>query len=182
MTHRLLPALLVSLSLLGGCSGASEPAALAAAEPIADGEVCHVCGMVIEAFPGPKGQVFLERQGTPRKFCSTLDMFVFLRQPENETQLSHAYVHDVGKTTWASPDDEAFILASEAWYVVGHDRRGGMGHTLASFGEHEQAEAFRDSHGGNVLAYEEIDLALLGELGRADPPSGTAHGHGHAQQ
>lgn len=178
MSYRMISALAVSLALLAGCSNPSEPMALAAAEPIAEDDVCHVCGMLIEDFPGPKGQAFMAPQGTPRKFCSTLDMFVFLRQPENETQLSHAYVHDVGVTPWEAPTDGAFILASEAWYVVGHDRRGGMGHTLASFGERRRAEAFRDTHGGEVLGYDDIDLELLGELGRGEMMAADA-GHAH---
>ena len=45
-------------------------------------------------------------------------------------------------TSWGKPSDEAFILASEAWYVVGH--------TLASFAEQADAEAFREAHGGEL--------------------------------
>ncbi len=160
----LLPLLLV---LLTGCSE-SDPEALAAPLPIEDGDSCHVCGMLIQDFPGPKGEAFLKGQETPSKFCSTLELFTFLKQPENETRLSHAYVHDIGKTTWVQPADEAFIRASEAWYVVGHERRGAMGHTLASFAERGEAEAFRDDHGGRLVTYEEIDLDLLGRLGRGE--------------
>ncbi|SFT35302.1 nitrous oxide reductase accessory protein NosL [Halomonas saccharevitans] len=163
-----LPILLtLLLVLLTGCSE-SDPETLAAPVPIADGDSCHVCGMLIQNFPGPKGEAFLKGQDTPSKFCSTLELFTFLKQPENETRLSHAYVHDIGKTTWQQPADEAFVPASDAWYVVGHDRRGAMGHTLASFAERDDAEAFREEHGGQLVAYEEIDLDLLGRLGRGE--------------
>ncbi len=168
--------LLFSL-LLAGC-GESEPEALAAAQPIEAGDSCHVCGMLIEEHPGPKGEAFLEAQGEALKFCSTLDLFAFLKQPENETRLSHAYVHDIGVTPWGQPSDEAFILASEAWYVVGHDRRGSMGHTLASFAEQADADAFREAHGGELVAYEEIDLDLLGRLGRGELGGDIAEGKG----
>ncbi|MDI5892769.1 nitrous oxide reductase accessory protein NosL [Halomonas rhizosphaerae] len=162
----LLIALLASL-LLSGC-GESEPEDLAAAQPIEAGDSCHVCGMLIEEFPGPKGEAFLDSQGEALKFCSTMDLFAFLKQPENETRLSHAYVHDIGVPPWGEPSDEAFIRAEEAWYVVGHDRRGAMGHTLASFAEQADAETFRKAHGGELVAYEEIDLDLLGRLGRGE--------------
>ncbi|UYG03940.1 nitrous oxide reductase accessory protein NosL [Halomonas sp. LR3S48] len=176
----LLPLLLLTL-LLAGC-GESEPVALAAAEPIESGDSCHVCGMLIDEHPGPKGQAFLDKQGSALKFCSTAELFAFLRQPENETRLSHAYVHDVAVTPWSQPANDAFILASEAWYVAGHDQRGSMGHTLASFRERHHAEAFAETHGGELYAFDDIDLDLLarlsrGELGGSEAMGGMA-GHG----
>lgn len=169
MYRNLLPLLvsLIASLLLAGC-GESEPEALASPVPIESGDSCHVCGMLIEQFPGPKGEAFLDRQGEALKFCSTLDLFTFLKQPENETRLSHAYVHDIGVTTWGEPSHEAFIRAEEAWYVVGHGQPGAMGHTLASFAERTDAEAFRETHGGELLAYADIDLDLLGRLGRGE--------------
>ncbi len=85
--------------------------------------------------------LFMERHSDAHKFCSTLEMFVFLQQPENQAQLRHAYVHDVGVTPWEAPKDDAFIPAADAWYVVGHDQRGSMGHTLAPFSSHERASS-----------------------------------------
>ncbi|TDR56883.1 copper chaperone NosL [Halomonas ventosae] len=167
MKKLLLPLLLIVALLLAAC-GDAEPEALAAAQPIEAGDSCHVCGMLIGEHPGPKGEAFMEAQGEALKFCSTMDLFAFLRQPENETQVSHAYVHDVAAASWATPDDEAFVLASEAIYVVGHDRRGAMGHTLASFGDEADAKAFREAHGGELVGFDEIDLDLLGRLGRGE--------------
>ncbi|MDR5866884.1 nitrous oxide reductase accessory protein NosL [Halomonas koreensis] len=177
---RLLPLLLIA-PWLAGCGGEPETAALAPPQAIDAGDSCHVCGMLITEHPGPKGQAFLEGAEAPRKFCSTLDLFVFLQQPENASRLSHAYVHDIGITPWGRPADEAFIRADEAWYVVGHERRGSMGHTLASFAERQDAEAFRGEHGGEVIAYADIDLDLLGRLGRGEleADAGMAH-HGSA--
>lgn len=161
-----LAALGLSALLLAGCG--SDEVALADPEPITDGDSCHVCGMLIKELPGPKGQAFMDREQNARKFCSTTDLFAFLLQPENERRISHAWVHDVAVTPWSAPADDAFILASEAYYVVEHERRGAMGHTLASFRERHHAEAFTDTYGGRVLTFEEIDLELLTELGRQD--------------
>ncbi|PMR74608.1 nitrous oxide reductase accessory protein NosL [Billgrantia endophytica] len=188
MIRTAFTALVLSTLLLAGCGNDAGPAALAPAQPITDGDSCHVCGMLISELPGPKGQVYLNRDEAVRKFCSTTDMFAFLLQPENETQLSHAWVHDVAVTPWESPTDDTFILASEAWYVVEHERRGAMGHTLASFRERHHADAFKETHGGRVLAFDDIDLELLAELGRMDADRHNdmqrdeAHGngmHGH---
>ncbi|MCB1676548.1 MAG: nitrous oxide reductase accessory protein NosL [Halioglobus sp.] len=131
--------------------------------------------MVIADYPGPKGEAFLRGDVRARKFCSTLELFSFLRQPENHTQASHAYVHDSGATDWERPDDRFFIRAEGAWYVVGHDRRGAMNHTLAPFASRDQALKFRDEHGGEIVRYEDIDLALLGRVARGElrnSPSG----------
>lgn len=170
--RRLIPVLPLLLSL-AGCDDAPGSATLAGPQPITAGDSCHVCGMLITGHPGPKGQAYLEGAETPRKFCSTLELFVFLAQPETASRLSHAYVHDIGVTTWETPADEAFIRADEAWYVVGHDRRGSMGHTLASFAKRDDAEAFRREHGGRTLDYAGIDLELLGRLGRGEMPHGA---------
>jgi copper chaperone NosL len=166
------------LSLLLTACGDNGNTELAAPQPITDGDSCHVCGMLIQELPGPKGQAYLDRDTSARKFCSTTDLFAFLLQPENETRLSHAWVHDVGVTPWTRPDDDAFILASEAYYVVEHERRGAMGHTLAPFAEARLAEAFRDTHGGRILTFEEIDLELLTELGRLDASMQPSPHHG----
>ncbi|PWV76730.1 nitrous oxide reductase accessory protein NosL [Halomonas sp. A11-A] len=179
----------LALSLLLTACGGSGDTELAAPQPITDGDSCHVCGMLIQELPGPKGQAYLNRDASARKFCSTTDLFAFLLQPENETRLSHAWVHDVGVTPWTTPSDDAFILASEAYYVVEHERRGAMGHTLAPFAEARLAEAFQETYGGRILTFEEIDLELLTELGRRDAvmqPGGHhgetgagGHMHGH---
>nr|WP_298373974.1 nitrous oxide reductase accessory protein NosL [uncultured Halomonas sp.] len=171
-----LPSLLLVLLLvlaLAGCEQESENTVLASPQPITDGDACHVCGMTITNFPGPKGQAFMKSDPEALKFCSTLELFTFLKQPENETQISHAYVHDVGETSWQEPSDNAYIRAVDAWYVVGHDQPGAMGHTLASFGEQDQAKKFSDEHGGEVIRFEDIDLELLGELGRGELDAGA---------
>lgn len=176
----LLPVIvLVSLLLVGCNNNAADSAEKSPPQPISSDDICHVCGMVITEFPGPKGQAFMEGHSDARKFCSTLEMFIFLQQPENQAQLRYAYVHDVGITPWAAPEDDAFILAPDAWYVVNHDRRGSMGHTLAPFSSQERARQFVEVHGGEIIAYDDIDLELLARLGRGEAgdhaSSHTAH-------
>ncbi|GAB2719630.1 nitrous oxide reductase accessory protein NosL [Halomonas garicola] len=162
LAYSALAWLLAAMLLLAGCEEPT-PKALADAEPIASGDSCHVCGMTIREHPGPKGEAFMGRDEAPLKFCSTAELFTFLRQPENESQLSHAYVHDVGRTDWETPEDDAFIRADEAVYVIGHDRRGSMGHTLAPFADKNAAEAFVKDRGGKVVAFDDITLERLAQ-------------------
>tara|TARA_R110001599_G_scaffold145502_2_gene327977 strand:+ start:2954 stop:3490 length:537 start_codon:yes stop_codon:yes gene_type:complete len=171
----LLPILALTILLMTGCNNATDSAERMPPQPISGDDICHVCGMFITEFEGPKGQAFMQSHSDARKFCSTLEMFVFLQQPENQTQLRHAYVHDVGVTPWEAPKDDAFIPAADAWYVVGHDRRGSMGHTLAPFSSHEHAEQFAVVHGGEIITYDDIDLKLLTRLGRHDRSGHAAH-------
>lgn len=147
---------------LTACSG-NEEQATAKPDPVhfESGDECHVCGMVIANFPGPKGQAFTEKEQQVRKFCSTRDMFAWMLQPENVNRDHTLYVHDMAQTDWQSPDDTALIDAREAFFVVGSDRNGAMGPTLASFASEDAAQGFVMEHGGEVLAYSDITLEHL---------------------
>lgn len=132
-----------------------------ALEPVAfhDSDECHVCGMVITRFPGPKGQAV--SQDKTRKFCSTAEMLGWWLQPENQNLKAELYVHDMGRSDWNRPDDKHLIDATEAWYVAGTELKGAMGIVLASFADKQAAQALADEHDGSVLAFGEIDQALL---------------------
>lgn len=161
--------LFTALFLLTACQSDTEQSSTQAIpQTIESGDSCHLCGMIIKNFPGPKGQAFLRGDQQARKFCSTLDLFSFILQPENETQVSHVFVHDMGATDWQKPMDDFFINARNAWYVIGHDQRGAMGHTLASFAAKSNAGQFCVQHGGRIIRYEDINLTLLGQLGRGE--------------
>ena len=97
---------------LTACSG-NEEQTMAKPEPVhfESGDECHVCGMVISNFPGPKGEAITEKKQHVRKFCSTKDMFAWMLQPENENRDHTLYVHDMTQTEWEHPDDTALIDA-----------------------------------------------------------------------
>ncbi|NMZ07982.1 NosL protein [Pseudomonas proteolytica] len=161
--------LLLSL-LLVGCD---KPVAAGVGDgPVAfhPADECHVCGMVISEFPGPKGQVV--EQGAAKKFCSTAEMLGWWLQPENHHAQSKLYVHDMGRSHWDTPDDAHLIDAKTAYYVLGTGLKGAMGVVLASFAEQAVAQKVASDTGGRVLRFEEIDLALLQQ------PAGMSHsGH-----
>lgn len=95
------------------------------------------------------------------QFCSTRDMFAFIVDPENQQNIQEVYVHDMAVTPWDHPDDETYIDARQAFFVVGHRKKGAMGPTLASFSKQTDAEAFANSEGGKVYRFEQITLDLL---------------------
>ncbi|MEX1309973.1 MAG: nitrous oxide reductase accessory protein NosL, partial [Candidatus Sulfomarinibacteraceae bacterium] len=56
--------------------------------------------------------------------------------------------------------------AETAFFVAGSDVRGPMGAELVPFATREDAEAFRSDHrGAAVLAFDDIDLDTLRDLG-----------------
>lgn len=160
MVVRSLLALVLALPvLLGACDADRQDVASAGPQATPEGIECHLCGMVVTRFPGPRGQVAAGATGT-RHFCSTRDLFAWLLQPENAALARSAWVHDMAGNDWDAPADH-FTDARTAWYVWGHPRQGAMGHTLASFARKEDAEAFRTRWGGELYRYEDITLALI---------------------
>ncbi len=160
--------------LLAACS--DEPKKQINTDPVAfhAGDECHVCGMLITEWPGSKGQTINTQNGETRKFCSTVDMFSWLLQPENKTLQAKIYVHDMAKTHWDKPDDEHLTDARSAWYVIGSGLMSSMGPSLVSFGNRAAADTLAEETGGRVLSFAEIDLAVLQEIAHA--------GHEHAAE
>ncbi|MCJ8318620.1 MAG: nitrous oxide reductase accessory protein NosL [Colwellia sp.] len=129
---------------------------------IESSEECHLCGMLITRFDGPKGELFSKEQGDKAfKFCSTRDMFSYYLDPENQRNVAQMLVHDMSKMPWGTINDEHFIDAKTAWYVDGSEKTGAMGKTLASFSLQVDAQAFAKEFGGNVIAFDSISLSIL---------------------
>ncbi|MBV1790320.1 nitrous oxide reductase accessory protein NosL [Marinobacterium sp. D7] len=158
-------ALLLAPLLLSGCSdNADTVATVRRAMAIEHGEECHLCGMIIENQPGPKGQLYEREVATPHKFCSTRDLFAYLLDPEHKHRIESVFVHDMAVTPWDHPDDQTYIDARQAWYVVGSKREGGMGPTLASFADRAVAELFIEEFGGRLYRFDQIDLDLISSM------------------
>jgi len=159
---------------LAGCNEAEQSEQLL--EPVAfhSSDECHVCGMVISDFPGPKGQAV--EKGGVRKFCSTAEMLGWWLQPENRMLNAKLYVHDMGRSTWEHPDDKFLIDATSAYYVAGTSLKGAMGVVLATFADESAAKGLAALHGGRVLRFEDIDQSVLQQT------SGMSHDMpGHQQ-
>lgn len=163
VTKGFVSALVLALAaLLGGCNEQStEQQAAQRALAIESGEECHLCGMIIGNFPGPKGQLYERGHQGNMKFCSTRDLFAYLLDPEHSHNVQSVFVHDMAVTPWDHPDDETYIDAREAWYVLGSSRKGAMGPTLASFKNKEDAEAFASQYGGELARFSEVTLERL---------------------
>lgn len=153
--------LVIGLALLACSEPESEQQSLAPVAFHASDE-CHVCGMIITDFPGPKGQALSKSE--TKKFCSAAEMLGWWLQPENRIGDARLYVHDMGRSEWLKPDDSHLIDATGAFYVVGladSELKGAMGAVLASFADEQAARKLAAIHGARVLRFEEIDQAVL---------------------
>ncbi len=166
--YKLLALIVASTLLLTGLIACTDNAQQAKvvhqAVAMESSDECHLCGMLITHFDGPKGEVFRREQGDKVfGFCSTRDMFSYYLDPENKRNVAQMLVHDMSKMLWGSDsiDDKYFIDAKTAWYVAGSEKTGAMGQTLASFSQKQDAAAFAKEFGGQVLTFKEINLDVL---------------------
>ncbi len=163
----------VLLALLSACERGQD-ASVTPPEPLAfhSGDECHVCGMAITRFPGPKGQAF-DQAGTVVRFCSVAELLSWWQQPDNRRQVQVAYVHDMANADWQSPDDGQMIDARSAYYVPAPGRKGAMGAVLATFGSRAAAEQAAQQRGQPVMDFEQVLAYFAG----ADQLTGRAHPH-----
>lgn len=157
-TVRALAGLMMCL-LLTACGKPAQATYSDAAAAFHPSDECHVCGMIINGFPGPKGEVV--EPGGIKKFCSTAEMIGWWLQPENQHGNAKLYVHDMGHSPWNAPDDAHLIDARDAFYVVGTRLKGAMGVVLASFSSRRAAEKLAAEQGGHLLRFSEINQAVL---------------------
>lgn len=166
--HKISTVIIVTLMVLTSltsCSDSNEQTkVIHQAVAMESGDECHLCGMLITRFDGPKGELFRKETGEHVfKFCSTRDMFSYYLDPENKRNVAQMLVHDMSKMPWGSDsiDDKYFIDANAAWFVVGSEKTGAMGKTLASFGKQSDAQAFAEEFSGQVITFKEITFDSL---------------------
>lgn len=147
--------------LMAGCSNPDEPEQTLEPVGFHPSDECHVCGMIITDFPGPKGEV-VSGSGV-RKFCSTAEMLGWWLQPENNKPGARLFVHDMRHSPWDAPDDGHLIDARTAYYVVGPRLPGAMGAAIASLSDEQSARDLATEHGGKVMRFDEIDQQVLSE-------------------
>ena len=155
--------LLIATALLAGCS--SEAAVQAVPEPIALTEEAagHYCQMVILEHEGPKAQMHLAGFQHPLWFSQVRDGLAYFKSPEQSADIAVMYVNDMGKAkSWSEPGEMNWIRADEAYFVVGSNKKGGMGAPeLAPFSTEDKALEFAKTFGGDVQRLDEISMQAV---------------------
>ena len=133
-----------------------------AADTVPDNVRCPVCGMFVSKYPNWLARMHYDSPDKTEFFDGVKDMMAFYFTPQKYGGVSREairgiYVKDYYSLKW--------LAAKEAFYVIGSDVYGPMGHELIPFGSREAAESFsRDHHGKNILAFDEITPDLIESL------------------
>ncbi len=167
---------------LGGDSETPDPIALD------DGQECDNCGMRIEMHPGPVGEAFYgddippslpeDRKNGVAWFCSSMCTYNFILENEErgyEPQI--AYGTDYSRVQYEIRQDggtqvisahleaDAFANLQDLTFVANSEVEGAMGGSLIGFSDADDAAAFADEYGGELLTHDEITREVLSGIG-----------------
>ncbi len=154
---------LVALPLLAGRAGA-DPEVLT--PPPGPRDLCPVCGMVVAKYPAWIATV-VWRDGHAHHFDGAKDMFKYLfdlpryapgRKAEDIVRLSVTEYYELKR-----------VDARNAFYVIGSDVLGPMGHELVPLASRADAEEFLADHQGRrILSFAQVrrDLPAALDQGR----------------
>ncbi|KQZ99865.1 copper resistance protein CopZ [Mesorhizobium sp. Root157] len=170
---------LAGLLALGACQRQAE----APPPPFAMTEdaMGRYCGMNILEHAGPKGQIILAKYDEPIWFSSARDAIAFTMLPEEPKDIRAIYVSDMAKApTWDEPGADNWVDARQAFFVIGSNRKGGMGAAEAApFSTEEAATAFAGAHGGEVVRFDAVprDYILEQQTGANGAPAPSREVH-----
>ncbi len=143
------------------------PAVVSGAGPIAfpdpgPRDLCPVCGMVVSKYPAWIATV-VYKDGHAHHFDGAKDLFKYLFDvPRYAKGHRPQDIARIGVTEYYGLSR---IDARQAWYVIGSDVTGPMGHELVPLASQADAREFLRDHGGKrILRFEDVDRALPWKL------------------
>jgi len=182
----LTTAVTASVGALAGCLGGDSETR----DPVSidEGQECDSCNMRIEMHPGPVGQAFYgddapatlpeDRPDGVAWFCSSSCTYNYLLENEqrgHEPTVSYgtdysAVDYELGEeggvtVISAHLEASAFADLRELTFVAGSDVEGAMGGSLIGFSDDDDATAFADDHGGELLTHGDVTREVLSGLG-----------------
>lgn len=134
------------------------------AEPVAtigQKSRCPVCGMFVAKYPGWVCQIHFDNE-EKNFFDGVKDTMAFYFTPEKfggstSVHMTELWAKDYYSLKW--------IDMKKAFFVMGSDVYGPMGHELVPFSSNKAAISFqKDHHGKKVLKFEEITPELIDSL------------------
>lgn len=130
-------------------------------------DTCPVCGMFVALYPDWVATV-LYKDGHAHHFDGPKDLFKHLANlPKYAPGHAPADIAVIGVTEYYGVTK---IDARAAWYVIGSDVLGPMGHELVPLATEADAEEFqRDHKGKRIVRFDEVTPALLDHLDHGKP-------------
>jgi copper chaperone NosL len=172
-----MAATLTLLVAMTGCGDDQQAAEAPPPHELTAQAVGHYCGMTLTEHAGPKGQILLRSRDEPVWFSSARDTLAFTMLPEEPKDIRAIYVSDMGHAeSWDQPGARNWTDARKAVYVIGSQRRGGMGAEEAvPFAERAAAERFVAENGGRIVTFDAMPRDyVLGDRGEAAPAAEAA--------
>ena len=125
-------------------------------------DTCPVCGMFVSLYPDWVATV-LYKDGHAHHFDGPKDLFKYLLNlPKYAPGHAQTDIAAMGVTDYYNVSR---IDVRTAWYVIGSDVLGPMGHELVPLTTQAEAEEFqRDHQGKRIVRFDEITPALLEQL------------------
>jgi nitrous oxide reductase accessory protein NosL len=162
-----LLAVLAAVTRIGAASGASAgvlSAGAAAIPPPGPRDLCPICGMLVAKYPAWVAAIRF-RTGEVHYFDGAKDLFKYLVDlPRRAPGRRRADVTDILVTEFY---DLRRIDATQAYFVIGSDVLGPMGHELVPLASRaDAAEFLRDHQGRRILQAGEVTADLLARLDR----------------
>ncbi len=131
-------------------------------------DLCPVCGMVVSKYPAWIATV-VYKDGHAHHFDGAKDLFKYLFDMPRYARGHRG--QDIARIGVTEYYELKRIDARQAWFVIGSDVLGPMGHELIPLATQADAEAFLNDHKGRrILRFDEVTRALPGKLdaGRFD--------------
>ena len=121
-------------------------------------DTCPVCGMFVAKYPEWIATV-LYQDGHAHHFDGAKDMFKYLfDMPKWAPGHREEDIQTIGVTEYYGLSR---IDARQAFYVIGSDVLGPMGHELVPLETREDAEEFlKDHQGKRILTFDQVDASL----------------------
>lgn len=172
----------ITAGCLGGDRDGPDPVALNS------GQECDNCNMRIEMHPGPVGQAFYgddapaslpdDREDGVAWFCSSTCTYNYLLENEERgheptvsygtdySAVDYELTEEGGATViTAHLGADSFADLHDLTFVANSEVEGAMGGSLIGFSDADDASAFADEHGGELLTHDDVTREVLSGLG-----------------
>ena len=125
-------------------------------------DTCPVCGMFVARYPEWIATVVYQ-DGHAHHFDGAKDLFKYLLDMPTWAPGHRAEdIAEIGVTEYYGL---GLIPAREAWYVIGSDVLGPMGHELIPLETAADAEEYQRDHAGRrILRFDEVTASMLEKL------------------
>lgn len=130
-------------------------------------EKCPVCGMFTYKYPRWAAQIVVKHNSHQHRFSfdGVKDMMKFYFNPNKWGSYAMVNAKTIQTIEVSDYYSQKAIDATKAFYVIGSDIYGPMGHELIPFETLEDAKTFKvDHHGKEVIEFNKITEMLVYEL------------------